>query len=157
MASAHNKEDLSTDSLSDQEAQKEDEGRRSRIKTLFRSFSLKRLGEKAMPILAFCSKITGFLWSLLPQMLVDIIVVFAMYITSSLLLKASEAISLALWSTGKNPFYTPIVSLRGQPITPASSLEFFVQLWLVVSLALSLVVNTYRLIRVGHQSSEDAK
>jgi hypothetical protein len=89
-------------------------------------------------------------------MLVDVIVVFAMYIVSSLLLKASEAISLALWSTGKNPFYSSILSLPGQPITPASFLKLFIQLWLVVSLPLSLVIDIYRFVRGGDQSEKDA-
>ena len=150
MKSAHSKDEFSTDSSSDQGVQRAVVGWRSRIASFLRSFSLKQLGKKVSQALAVCSKITSLLWSLLPQMLVDIIVVFAMYVASSLLLQASETISLTLWSTGTNPFYAPIISVRGQPITPASFLKLFVQLWLVVSLTLSLVLNTYRLIRVDH-------
>ena len=107
--------------------------------------------------LAFCSKLASLLWSILPQIFVDFLVIFAMYIVSSLLVKASEAISITLWSTGQNPFYASIISLQGQPITPASFLKFFIQLWLVVSLTMNLVVNTYHLIRMDYQSSEDAE
>jgi len=96
------------------------------------------------------------LWRWLPQMLIDVIVVFLLYAVASVLLKASEMLCQVLWPTGKTALNAHIIYVFGRSVTPVSFLKFFLPVWLVVSIVLTLVANTYRLISISRRRSTNA-